>query len=64
MEKEKYKISDIVPDEYKQRAIDLAKNHVNWLLEIMRPLLETEFIHGFRHGYEQACLNTKKKNGE
>jgi len=47
-------ISDIVPERYKDTARKLAENHVDWLLEMMRPLMITEFEHGFRHGWESA----------
>ena len=33
-------------------AQKLAEDHVDWLLEIMRPLLVEEFIHGYKHGQE------------
>ena len=52
-------MSDIVPKEQQERARELANNHVDWLLDIMRPLLIAEFIHGFRHGWE---LNEDNKN--
>ena len=31
-------------------AEKLAEDHVDWFLEIIRPLLLAEFIHGFKHG--------------
>ena len=57
-------MSDIVPDNQKDRAKELAMNHVDWLLNIMRPLLITEFLHGFRHGFEQADIVAIKEDVE
>jgi hypothetical protein len=54
-------ISEIVPDEYKSRARVLARDHVDWLFFIMRDLLETEFCHGYRHGWEDG-KNEKSGN--
>ena len=52
-------MSDIVPKEQQERSKELAENHVDWLLNIMRPLLITEFLHGFRHGWElNDIINT------
>jgi len=53
-------ISDIVPDEYKKRANTLADQHVEWFMKIVSPLLITEFVHGYRHGWEDAL--TRKAN--
>ena len=47
-------MSDIVPKEQQVKSIELAENHVDWLLSIMRPLLIEEFCHGYRHGWENA----------
>jgi hypothetical protein len=33
---------------------ELAEQHVDWLLEILRPLMITEFLHGFKHGVESV----------
>jgi len=42
-------------------AVDeCAKAHVDWLLEIMRPLLITEFVHGYKHGYEEKGKDNEK----
>jgi len=38
-------------------AEQLAVEHVEWFLEVIKPLLITHFIHGYRHGEE----NTKKE---
>lgn len=40
-EKEKETISDIVPDEYKKRAIKIADEHVEWFVGVIKPLLKT-----------------------
>ena len=34
----------------KDIAQDIAEAHVNWFLEIIRPLLIEHFVHGFKHG--------------
>ena len=47
-------MSDIVPDSFKDRAVKLAIDHVEWFFEHVRPLMITEFIHGYRHGWEDA----------
>jgi hypothetical protein len=36
----------------KKTAQDLAKEHVDWFLETLRPLLMTHFLHGYKHGQE------------
>jgi len=35
----------------------MAEEHVEWFLEIIKPLLITHMIHGFKHGqeFEQEC---------
>ena len=55
-------MSDIVPKEQQDRAKQLAENHVDWLIDIIRPLLMTEFIHGFRHGFEQSDIAAIKED--
>ncbi len=32
----------------------LAGNHVGWFLKIIRPLMITEFEHGYKHGLEKG----------
>jgi hypothetical protein len=36
----------------------LANEHVDWLMDILNqilpPLLKVEFIHGYKHGIEEA----------
>jgi len=53
--------SDIVPDEYKKRAEKLAIEHVDFLLNIMRPLMLAEFNHGYRHGFEEKTIEHKEE---
>ncbi len=48
------KMSEIVPEEYKKRAIELSEDHVDWFFNIVRPLLLTFSQHHFRHGNDQA----------
>lgn len=31
----------------------LATKHVDWFLEIIRPLLISWFEHGYKHGYDE-----------
>jgi len=45
-------MSEIVPDEYKERAEKLADDHIDWLFKIIEPIAKTEFLHGYRHGFE------------
>jgi hypothetical protein len=33
---------------------ELAKQHVNWLLGMLEPLLIDHMAHGFKHGVEWA----------
>ena len=33
-----------------QEAKDLAKEHVEWFLEIIKPLLISFMVHGIKHG--------------
>jgi len=32
----------------------LAIDHVDWFLEIIKPLLVSEFQHGYKHGYKDS----------
>ena len=34
------------------REMQLAVDHVDWFLNTIRPLLITNFIHGYKHGLE------------
>jgi hypothetical protein len=34
--------------------VELAENHVDWFLELIRPLLISHFVHGYKHGQEEA----------
>jgi len=38
----------------KEKIRELAKNHVGWYLESIRPLLIDNFIHGYKHGAADA----------
>lgn len=54
-----------------QHARELAEQHVSWLLDIMKPLLITEFEHGYKHGFWDGygddglylTEDEKKRNG-
>ena len=37
-------------------AKKLAEAHVNWLLETLKPILISQFVHGYKHGMEKANL--------
>jgi len=37
-------------DEEKEIIKKLSADHVDWFLEIIRPLLISNMIHGFKHG--------------
>jgi len=52
--------SEIVPEEFKRRAEKLSQEHVEWLFRMMKPLLMTEFQHGFRHGWEDKENNSSR----
>ena len=41
-------------DEIKDDPQYLAEQHVDWFLEIIRPLLISEFLHGYKHGQEKV----------
>jgi hypothetical protein len=34
----------------------LTVEHVDWFLKIVKPLMETEFIHGYKHGFERKRM--------
>ena len=34
------------------KARKLARDHVEWQLNLLRPLLISYFIHGYKHGQE------------
>lgn len=36
------------------KAAKLAVEHVDWLLCTIRPLLIDQFVHGHKHGYDDA----------
>ena len=35
----------------------MAEAHVDWLLKIIRPLLISQFVHGYKHGRQDAGRN-------
>ena len=37
----------------------MAEAHVDWFLNMIRPLLIEHMVHGYKHGYED-CLNKKE----
>lgn len=37
---------------------EMATEHVDWFLKIIRPLLIEHMLHGYKHGYEEG----KNKN--
>ena len=45
------------PDE----KVRLAQDHVDWLLETLRPLMVEEFLHGYKHGEKDV---EDGKNGD
>ena len=42
---------------------ELAARHVDWLWSIITPIVKlmakTEFIHGYKHGYDQSKITKK-----
>ena len=36
---------------------NLAEEHVDWFLKTVRPLLITEFLHGYKHGRSESKEN-------
>ena len=42
------------------KAYLLAEEHADWFLKIVKPLLVTHFVHGFKHGFDAA--KKEKKN--
>jgi len=40
----------------------LAEDHVDWFLEIVRPLMITEFMHGYKHGRMDRAPGAETKN--
>jgi len=41
---------------------NIAKDHVDWFLSLVRPLMISQFIHGFKHGqqFEQAMERVRR----
>jgi hypothetical protein len=47
---------------------DMATQHVEWFLKIIKPIIIEHMIHGYKHGYEKAIEDSLKllkceKNG-
>lgn len=40
----------------------IAEQHVTWLLELLKPLLITHMVHGFKHGQDFAELMEKYRH--
>lgn len=40
--------------DYHEKGDKLAERHVDFLLCILRPLMIAEFVHGYKHGLEDA----------
>jgi len=38
----------------------IAKEHVDWFLETLRPLLISYFLHGYKHGCENMLVVLEK----
>lgn len=40
----------------------IAEQHVDWFLSLVRPLMITQFIHGFKHGqqFEQGMERIRR----
>lgn len=43
-----------IRDKFKSNGERLAEQHVEWFLRTIRPLLIDHFIHGYKHGKEDA----------
>ena len=35
-------------------SVELAKDHVEWFLDLIKPLLISYFVHGHKHGVEEV----------
>jgi len=44
-----------------ERGTALAKQHVNWFLDTLRPLLIDHFVHGYKHGIDEAKSATDEE---
>lgn len=44
--------------DYRERGQELADRHVDWLMDMLVPLIKLiakeEFVHGYKHGLEDA----------
>lgn len=34
-------------------ATDIANEHIEWFIALLRPLLFSYFVHGYKHGKEK-----------
>ena len=41
-------------DEQKEDSVELAEDHVEWFLRLIKPLLISYFVHGYKHGIEEG----------
>jgi hypothetical protein len=44
---------------------EMAEKHVDWFLNIIRPIIIEHMVHGYKHGFEDALnksLNIVKKH--
>ena len=39
---------------------DIAKDHVDWFLDTLRPLLMSHFLHGYKHGFQRKLSERRK----
>jgi hypothetical protein len=39
----------------------MSEAHVDWFLQMVRPLLIEHMIHGYKHGFEDAANEKQKK---
>lgn len=44
-----------------EHAEEIAELHVAWFLELIKPLLETHMVHGFKHGQKYEQQSAPKK---
>ena len=42
----------------------IAEDHVDWLLGVMREPMIQEFLHGYKHGYDDAKKGHKPEPPE
>lgn len=44
----------------KQKAKRLAEEHWAWLTTVLGKIYVDSFIHGYKHGYEEAKINRRR----